>query len=448
MNTTTSVAESFLKERPKHIVLFEEPSEENTELLCKVLDVQEHKNAGARANRDVLTAKNGVHSRVYRRLGIAVTSLTKNEKETLESSKKVIKVFENRIRRLPPYYSDPRGHEDEQPQSADMLGSYLAGIRDTVELIQRFSSGEKQRAGLRTEAFSSISQTGSAAQKMSWCLSLIGMSPNYTKATGKNTIVAVLDTGIDLTHPDFSNQHFIDNVNVKTFVPNEGVQDENGHGTHCAGVIAGKKNPSVGRRYSVAPDAALLIGKVLNNDGEGSDDWILDGMDWAQEQGAQIISMSLGSLRAKDEAFDELYERTAKRLLDEGVLVVAAAGNESNRPFSRIPVGNPAACPSIMSVGAIDRQKKVAYFSCAELDTIGGLDICAPGVAVLSSWKDNGYQSISGTSMAAPHVAGIAALYLETDPNISAKDLWELLETSAVQIVDKSDYGNGLAQVP
>ena len=139
----------------------------------------------------------------------------------------------------------------------------------------------------------------------------------------------------------------------------------------------------------MAPDADLIVGKVLNNEGEGQDDQILDGIDWAADFGAKIISMSLGSERAAGQPFATPYERLAERLLASGVLFVAAAGNESNRPFSTAAVGNPAACPSIMAVAAVDRNRQVASFSCAQLDGIGTLDISGPGVAVyfeLDGW--------------------------------------------------------------
>jgi len=447
-NIETNTAENYLEETPKHIVLFEKPSEKNTELLSGVMNVGEQKSSETRAGRVILKSKGGVHSRVYTRLGIAAATLTENEIKKLEADDKVIKVFDNERRSIPPVFPENGlrgGGEDGEPDNFD---AYLSGMRDTINLIQRFRQGETAMRQSAGNAGLAVGKTASAVQNFSWCLSMIGMNPNYSAATGRGVLVAVLDTGIDLLHPDFGNQQFTDNVNVKSFIANEGVQDGNGHGTHCAGVVAASKKTAVGQRYSVAPDAALIIGKVLDNSGSGYDDGIIDGMDWAQEQGAKIISMSLGSERGKDEPFSDLYETVAKRLLADGVLVVAASGNESNRPYERTPVGNPAACPSILSVGAVDRNRKVAYFSCAELDKIGTLDICAPGVAVLSAWKGGGYRSISGTSMATPHAAGIAALYLEKKPSFSAKDLWKTMISRTVKIPGKRDYGNGLVQVP
>jgi subtilisin family serine protease len=446
-DTKTKTAEVYLEETPEHIVLFERPSEKNTALLSKVLNTEKQKNSSARAGRVVLQSKGGVHSRVYTRLGVAATTLSEDEIAELEADDKVVKVFKNERRTIPPIFPQTTGAGTGE---MDSLDSYLRGMRDALDSIMKFRQGENPMLPSPVEnAEISGKSVASAAQNFSWCLNLIGMNSNYSKATGKNVFVAVLDTGIDLSHPDFSHQNFVDNVNVKSFVPNEGVQDGNGHGTHCAGVIAGLKKPGIGQRYSVAPDAKLIIGKVLDDSGSGFDDQIIDAMDWAQEQGAKIISMSLGSPRGINESYSDLYEEIAVRLLEDGVLVVAAAGNESNRPYERSPVGNPAACPSILSVGAVDRNQKVAYFSCAELDKIGTLDVCAPGLAVLSAWTGGGYQSISGTSMATPHVAGIAALFAQAFPTQRGRALASLLLSRAQRLpLPSRDVGAGMVQAP
>ena len=138
--------------------------------------------------------------------------------------------------------------------------------------------------------------------------------------TGDGIGLAVLDTGINLNHPDFQGR-VVEGQTAVSFVPGETVQDGNGHGTHCAGLAAGPQDPRRGRRYGVAFDASLLVGKVLNDQGSGYDSQILDGMDWAAEKGAKIISMSLGSTRGANVAAAVAYERLASELMQQGILI-------------------------------------------------------------------------------------------------------------------------------
>jgi subtilisin family serine protease len=159
---------------------------------------------------------------------------------------------------------------------------------------------------------------------------MIGLDFSYSTATGAGVTVAVLDTGIDLDHPDFRGR-FIEGADAVSFVEGEDVRDLNGHGTHCAGVIAGPVSPACGTRYGVAPQVKLLVGKVLRGtEGEGYDSDILDGIDWAADQGAQIVSMSLGAPRNPGAPYNTVYERVAAHFLRgaQGPLLIAAAGNE------------------------------------------------------------------------------------------------------------------------
>ena len=263
--------------------------------------------------------------------------------------------------------------------------------------------------------------------------------------------VAVLDTGIDLNHPDLRGK-VIDGDTAFSQVGGVSVQDVHGHGTHCAGVISGPFQSVSGIRYGVAPNVELLVGKVFNNNFRptASDDDILDGITWAEQKGARIISMSLGSVRMPNGDFPLQYEQIAKKLLrrdSDSVLLIAAAGNEGRRPISTAPVGNPASCPSIMGVAAIDRHKNIADFSCSQMDNIGEVDVSAPGVAVFSSFLNGTFEKLDGTSMATPHVAGLAALYLEREPNLTAQELFDLLKSRALPIGAREDFGAGLIQL-
>lgn len=271
--------------------------------------------------------------------------------------------------------------------------------------------------------------------------------------SGKGIKVAILDTGLDLNHPDFANRTII----RQSFVEGENVQDEYGHGTHCAGTACGPRQPKDGKPgYGVAYEADIYIAKVLNNRGSGTDQSIIDGMNWAFENRCQIISMSLGSLVAVGAGYSPIYETLAQRLLKNNTLIIAAAGNDSRRNQNLInPVSRPANCPSIMAVGAIDANFQIANFSNRRLNNDGGdVDIAAPGVNVYSSWPlsvlPKQYNTINGTSMATPHVAGIAALLAEAKPNITAKELWQLLINTSVSLspLGAIDVGKGLVQAP
>jgi subtilisin family serine protease len=249
----------------------------------------------------------------------------------------------------------------------------------------------------------------------------------------------VLDTGIDQSHPDLTRV-----TSGKSFVAGESMQDLHGHGTHCAGVLTGSM-PGSGRiPYGVAPDADLLVAKVLDKHGVGWDNDIIDAIDWAADLGADVVSLSLGSPRQMGESYPLLYETVASGLRAQ-LVIVAAAGNESLAPNVLEPVGSIASCPSILSVGAIDQRQLVAPFSCRQLDPVGKLDLCGPGVGVYSAWLKRGHKSLSGTSMATPHVAGLAALLAERGGNSLRGDvLRKQLLASAKPIGQRRDYGNGL----
>jgi subtilisin len=207
---------------------------------------------------------------------------------------------------------------------------------------------------------------------------------------GKGVKVAVLDTGIDFNHPDLA-------ANYKSgisFVPTEtSPMDNNRHGTHCAGTIAAAIN-GVGV-VGVAPAASLYAVKVLAANGSGNWSWLIVGLDWCVKNGIHIASMSLGAASAPSAVKDMCDLAFAK-----GVLLVAAAGNTGG------PVGAPAQYQSVIAVSAIDSANTIAPFSCRGPE----VELCAPGVDVLSTVPGGAYSRLSGTSMACPHVSGAAAL--------------------------------------
>jgi subtilisin family serine protease len=267
-----------------------------------------------------------------------------------------------------------------------------------------------------------------------------------SKFTGKGIKLCVLDTGIDLRHPDFQGRAIVS----QSFIPGAAVQDGAGHGTHTAGTSCGSASPPILPRYGIASGAQMFIGKVLSDQGRGGDSGILAGINWAIVNKCSIISMSLGAPVQPGEQPSPVYEAVGERALAANTLIIAAAGNESSRPGTIAPVGRPANCRSIMAVAAVDKNLVVAPFSSGSVNPDGGsVDIAGPGVAVRSTWPmPQRYNTISGTSMATPHVSGIAALWLEAQ-RLTAALLWTKLTQSARRLnASSADVGSGLVQAP
>jgi subtilisin family serine protease len=431
--------------RATHIVLFRDIDETNAASLVSSLSLRRERGDGAGILR--LAGSGGVEARVYADLGVAAVALTEQDAQRVAALDTVEAVFPNLERHVPKPVaareaanpSDDAGVPDE---------GYLRGLRDGIDIALGHRAGIPGAEGGTVAPARGLATRGLAdTAELTWGLQAIGIGAS-TRFTGRGVKVAVLDTGLDLTHPDFVGR--VDPALLRNFVGPGSVQDGHGHGTHCCGTVAGpaaSRGPI--RRYSVAPDATLLVGKVLNDDGRGMDDGIISAIRWAAQEGARIISLSLGSERAVGAPYNRAYERVAERLLARrpGVLLVAAAGNESERPWLTRPVGDPAACPSLMAIAAVDQWMRVAHFSCAAMDGIGRLDLSGPGVAVHSAWP-SGYLAINGTSMATPHVAGAAALLGQAYPNASASELWDRLVSRARRLGRPDDFGAGLVQAP
>ncbi|PQZ95739.1 peptidase S8 [Arthrobacter sp. MYb227] len=262
--------------------------------------------------------------------------------------------------------------------------------------------------------------------------------------TGNGIRVAVLDTGFDIGHPDFVGR----DITTESFIPGEDSHDGHGHGTHCIGTSCGPRSLPDARGYGVAPGASIYAGKVLGSDGSGSDSGILAGIDWALQHDCHIISMSLG---ADVREVHPPYVAAGRRALERGTLIVAAAGNNARRSAGDPGfVGAPANSPYIMAVGALDSTLEVANFSARTLPGRGGqVDIAGPGVNVYSSWPmPKRYNTISGTSMATPHIAGVAALLSEAT-GFRGRELWAELVQQARRLERFSvDVAAGLSQAP
>ncbi|MDD9205687.1 S8 family serine peptidase [Georgenia sp. 10Sc9-8] len=309
-----------------------------------------------------------------------------------------------------------------------------------------------------------------------WGVTAVGA--DTSTRTGAGVVVSVLDTGIDATHPAFAGVTL-----VEEDFSGSGTGDQDGHGTHCAGTVLGRDVD--GTRIGVATGVGTaLIGKVLGDDGSGSSDMLFQGMQWAVQGGAHVISMSLGfdfpglvrsltddgwptelatsaaleSYRANLRMFDALMQMIqAQAAFTAGTLVVAAAGNESRRqedPDFEIAASLPAAADGVLSTGALARSAgglTIAPFS----NTFP--QVSAPGVGITSARAGGGLHDLNGTSMAAPHVAGVAALWWEhvlssplpASVNVVTARILAAADTSALAPeVDVADRGVGLVRAP
>lgn len=240
-------------------------------------------------------------------------------------------------------------------------------------------------------AASSLSET------LDWSIAFLGIPELWKQSEGEGVIVAVLDTGCDLTHPDLQGA-VLDAADFSRSL--FGALDRQGHGTWCAGMIGARAN-EVGVR-GIAPKCQLLVGKVLGDDGSGSEDAILRGIQWADAKGAHIISMSLGGPRMSETLHDAIKAFVSK----PHRFVICAAGNDG-RDNS---VGYPAKWEETVAVAAVDERGVLTSFSSRGPE----VDIAAPGANMLSTvpMLAGGYAKLSGTSMATPVVAGIAAACL------------------------------------
>ena len=228
-----------------------------------------------------------------------------------------------------------------------------------------------------------------SAAPTNWGMEATGIDRLRTRF-GEGEVIAVLDTGLDHTHPEFAGRI----KGVRSFVPGESAFDGNGHGTHCAGTAAGE-SVTVG----VACKAGILGGKCLSDRGSGSTGWIRPAMEWAIQSRATVISMSIGG-----PGFLESIEDLVRQADAAGIVTVVAAGNERQRG------GVVTFQSSALVVAAVDQNGRYAEFSNPARNPLG-LSISAPGVGIVSAKPRGGYQLMSGTSMATPFVAGVVAAY-------------------------------------
>ena len=329
-----------------------------------------------------------------------------------------------------------------------------------------------------TRLIAPVGDASSDDASVTWGVEAVGAEASPFDGAGVK--VAVLDTGIDPTHDAFSGV----SLDMKNFTGGPDTEpDGNDHGTHCAGTVFGREVD--GLRIGVAPGVTeAMIGKVLSDDGGGSSDMLFAGMKWAQAGGARVISMSLGfdfpglveslvddgwppklaasvaleAYRGNLRAFDAIMDMfRAMAQFDGGTVVVAAAGNESERqidPNFEVSAALPSAAFGVVSVGAAAEGS--AGLTIADFSNTNPI-ISAPGVNVLSAKAGGGTVAFNGTSMACPHVAGVAALWWQalasasvplTSDGVKAR-LRATADPSVFAAgVDVADRGDGLSKSP
>ena len=316
----------------------------------------------------------------------------------------------------------------------------------TVELDAIYTIGQSETSSVETEASTAQESTASTN---AWGVDKIGAPAVWQQGiTGKGITVAVVDTGVDATHPDLDDLDdnpsttdpkvigWIDYINSKS-----SPYDDHGHGTHVSGTISG--TGANGIQTGVAPGTNLIVAKVFDSDGSGYLSDCILGFQWAVTNNARIISFSGGS-----SVHDTAFADTINNVVAAGVIPVVAAGNDG-------PTSSTINCPgdelNSCTVGATDSSDEIAYFSSRGPVTLDDQtyvkpDVSAPGVDVTSTIPGGEYADWSGTSMATPHVSGTAALILEENPTMKPAAVKEKLEKTSVDLGSSgkdNDYGSG-----
>jgi len=270
------------------------------------------------------------------------------------------------------------------------------------------------------------------SQTLTWNIDRVDAEISWRISTGDPVKVGVIDTGIDLSHPDLK-------ANIKegynAIYPWKSPNDDNGHGTHVAGIIAALNN-SIGV-VGVGPKIDLYAIKVLNASGSGYLSDVIEGLDWAVKNGMQVVNMSLGT----DQDVQTFHD-AIKNAYNAGVTIVAAAGNSGGA------VTYPAAYPEVIAVSATDENNQIASWSSRGPE----VDLAAPGVNIYSTYKGSTYKTLSGTSMAAPHVTGAAALIIDKGKcgTCTPDKVRQRLQQTATDLGDPGTdnlYGAGLVNV-
>lgn len=320
----------------------------------------------------------------------------------------------------------------------------FAGLKPVV--VKKFNILEDQK--VTPEASPEISPEASPtpqtvpSQSVSWGVrTMLGDETLKQTTGGAGVTIAILDTGIDRTHPDLKARidGCFDLTDAKSGFVKDSCDDTNGHGTHMAGIIAADGGELGDGLYGFAPQASISAYRVCDRDGICLSDDIAVGMHAAVDAGAQIIVLGLGG-----EARSSFVDDALAYAKENNVLVIAAAGNDG--PYAD-SVDWPARNPLTVSVGALDNHLAVAEFSSQGINrktkayqsNEGDVEFAAPGVNIESTFRDGGYAILSGTSMAAPHIAGLAALLWQRDAERPAEETRTLLHQLSGDIAPAGD---------
>lgn len=277
----------------------------------------------------------------------------------------------------------------------DKVVNWLRAGAAPAPLVPQFDLGEDARRILeRIRELKPVVPAETADAEQPWGIRRVNAAASWEtpRGQGAGTAVAIIDTGISRSHPDLAGV-VIGGFNALDPKKPEAWDDDQGHGSHVAGTIAGKRDGK--GVVGVAPMAKLYAIKVLDSDGNGGYSSVIAGIEWAVQKGIKVANMSLGA----DEG-SEALKRAVTAASRAGLTIVAAAGNSGG------PVGYPAKYPEAIAVAASDAKDGVAEFSSRGPE----VDFIAPGVAVKSVKMEGGWEELSGTSMATPHIAGLAAL--------------------------------------
>jgi subtilisin family serine protease len=277
-------------------------------------------------------------------------------------------------------------------------------------------------------------------QTLEWGVNKIDADLAWGVSRGTGIEVSIIDSGIDMDHPDLianlqGGINFVSKGAAWNPADPTKWNDDNGHGTHVAGIVAAVDN-NIGV-IGVAPEAHLWAVKVLDRKGGGYVSDVIAGIKWSKDNGIQVINMSLGTssdIQSLHDAVDAAY--------NAGIVIVAAAGNSGDGDGTTNEVIYPAKYSTVIAVAATSSDDSTPYWSAEGAE----VEIAAPGVSIRSTWKSGGYDTISGTSMASPHAAGTVALLLNTtipasyDTNI-VNGMWDPAEVRAVLIQTADDLG-------